>query len=319
MNEKKYYLGVDIGGTAIKIGLVDDYGNVLHEATYSDDFDQYETPILDTVLKSTDLFLKQQKILIKDLYGIGVSATGLIDERNGRVIGAADHLKNWNGSRIKDRMQERYHLPVTVVNDANCAALGEFFIGAAKGVPNVIVVTVGTGIGGGIIVNSQLLMGAQGLSGEIGNIIINYEDLESENNIGYYEKYAATTALVRMVKDGIKKGVISGLDEADANGRTIFNSVKYGNNALQEVIDEWIGYVATGVVSLVHIFNPDLILIGGGVSTQKELFVDKLREKVLSTVMPAYRDELRLEPTALGNKAGLVGAVYYCMNHKDKK
>lgn len=317
MNKAKYYLGVDIGGTAVKIGLVEKNGNVICETTYPDDFDQYMTPILETVLKSMDLFLKEKEVEAKDLYGVGVSATGQIDERKGMVIGAVDHIRNWNGSQIKARIQERYQLPVTVINDANCAALGEFYVGAARGVPNVIVVTIGTGIGGGIIVNSQLLMGAQGLSGEIGSMILNYdyEGAKAGNPANCYEEYAATTALVRMVRDSILKGEIKGLDEAGLNGRVIFENVKNGNIKLQEIVDKWICNVAAGLVSLVYIFNPDLILLGGGVSAQKELFVNKVREKVLSQVMPAYRDKLRLEAATLGNQAGLVGAVYYCMNH----
>ena len=312
----KNYLGIDIGGTAVKIGLVDEQGTVLHEGTYPDHFDQYETPILDTVLKSTDLFLEHYAVSVKDLCGIGVSATGLIDSEKGMVIGAVDHIRNWNGSRIKERMQERYQLPVTVLNDANCAALGEFFIGAAKGASDVIVVTVGTGIGGGILVNSRLLMGARGLSGEIGNMIMNYAGADGENaqQTGYYEQCASTTALICMVRDGIRSGKIKGMDETKIDGKIIFDTIKLGNQELQEITDQWTGYVAAGLVSLIHIFNPELILIGGGVSAQKELFINKLREKVLGTVMPAYRENLRIEAAALKNNAGLVGAVYYCMS-----
>lgn len=319
MNKTKYYLGVDIGGTAVKIGLVEENGNVICESIYPDDFDQYTTPILETVIKSMELFLVEHKVEAKDLSGIGVSATGQIDEQRGMVIGAVDHIQNWNGSQIKAKIQERYQLPVTVVNDANCAALGEFYVGAARGVPNVIVVTVGTGIGGGIIVNSQLLMGAQGLSGEIGNMILNNEGSKSGNPAIFYEEYASTTALVRKVRESILKGEIEGLDEAGLNGRIIFEHLKNGNFKLQEIVEEWIGNVASGLVSLIHIFNPDLILLGGGISAQKELFVDKVKEKVRSQVMPAYRDRLRMEPAALGNQAGLVGAVYYCMNHLEQE
>ncbi len=319
MNEKKYYLGVDIGGTAVKIGLVEDNGTVLCQETYPDNFDQYKTQVLDTVVRSTELFLDEHKISTKDLMGIGISATGLIDEKSGVVIGAGDHIPNWNGSCIKERMTQRFQIPVTVINDANCAALGEFFIGAAKDVANVIVVTVGTGIGGGIIVNSQLLMGAQGLSGEIGNIVIHCDTKNGEQRFGYYEKYAATTALVGMVTEGIQTGFIKGMDDMKVNGKTIFEELGKKNAELEEVVDQWMDYVAAGLIGLVHIFNPDLILIGGGVSAQKELFVDRVKEKVLAEVFPAYRDKLRIEPAALGNNAGMVGAVYYCMEQMGTK
>lgn len=315
MNETKCYLGVDIGGMAIKIGIVEEDGTIRCQEVYPDNFDQYKTPILETALKSTELFLKDHNIPVKALHGIGVSATGLIDEKKGMVIGAGDHLPNWNGSHIKERMEEQFRLPVTVVNDANCAALGELFAGAAKGEENVIVVTVGTGIGGGIIVNSKLLMGAQGLSGEIGNMMLRCEKNMTSDSAGSYEKYAATTALVNMVKEGIRRGSITGLNEEEVNGKLIFDSISSGNSEVQRVADEWMNNVAAGMASLVYIFNPDVILIGGGVSAQKELFVEPVRRKVLSFVDPAYREHLRIEPAALGNDAGMVGAVYYCMQH----
>lgn len=318
MDHVKQYLGVDIGGTAVKIGLVNEAGTVISEGIYPDNFDGYETPILDTVLKSTDSFLEEYAAAPESLCGIGVSATGLIDSEKGVVIGGVDHIRNWNGSRIRERMQERYALPVSVLNDANCAALGEFFTGAARGAANVIAVTVGTGIGGGILVNSRLLMGERGLSGEIGNMIMHISGRDQKQDFHYYEQYASTTALVRMVREDILCGKIKGMDETQINGMAIFDTLKKGNEELRAVTDRWTGYVAAGLVSLIHIFNPELILIGGGVSAQKELFIDPLRQQVMAAVMPAYRENLRMEAAALKNNAGLVGAVYYCMQEAAK-
>ena len=138
MSNGKTYLGVDIGGTSVKLGLVDEQGVIRYSEAYDVAFDRYETPILKTVLKSMKLFLAEHEVTEQELAGIGVSATGGIDTVNGVVIGSAGHIQNWEGSRIKEEMEKMFHLPTTVLNDANAAALGEMWIGAAADRRNVM-------------------------------------------------------------------------------------------------------------------------------------------------------------------------------------
>src|SRR3712207_6609012 len=164
----KKYLGIDIGGTAVKLGIVDELGNISHTAQYPVAFDAYKTPILDTVLQSCRLFLDDISISTKELSGIGVSATGQIDSEAGIVAGVGGNIRNWEGARIKDELEAAFALKATVVNDANCVAIGEQWTGSARGVSDVIVLTVGTGLGGGIIVNNRILLGQSGFGGEIG-------------------------------------------------------------------------------------------------------------------------------------------------------
>ena len=318
MSNGKRYMGVDIGGTSVKLGLVDEHGRILCSEAYDVAFDRYETPILETVLKSMKLFLAEHKIMEQELEGIGVSATGGIDTVNGVVIGSAGHIQNWEGSRIKDEMEKTFHLPTAVLNDANAAALGEMWIGAAAGHRNVIVMTVGTGVGGGIIVDSKILLGANGLAGEIGHIVINNDgELCSCGNHGCLEHYGSTAALIRRVRDAASRGKIILSEEHEVNGRFIFSEAKKGNVVMLELLDSWINDIASGLVGLVHIFNPELILIGGGVSAQKELFIDRLREKVMAGCMPHFGKYLELKAAELGNDAGLIGAVYYCIQQND--
>lgn len=317
MNRGKWYIGADIGGTSVKLGLVDETGHILCSELYDVAFDQYETPILETVIKSIKLFLEKNGTSAQQLNGIGVSATGGIDSVNGAVVGSAGHIRNWEGSRIKERMEESFHLPTTVLNDANAAALGEMWIGAARDIKNVIVMTVGTGIGGGIIVNSQILLGANGFAGEIGHIIINHDgEMCSCGNSGCLEHYGSTTALVRRVKQAASMGKLNLPVNQKIDGRFIFSEVKKGNATMIELLNSWMDDIAAGLVGLVHIFNPELILIGGGVSAQKELFIDRLREKVTARCMPQFAKNLELKQAGLGNDAGLIGAVYYCMQQE---
>lgn len=307
------YLAVDIGGTAVKIGLVDGEGSFLLTSEYPVDFDGYETPVLDTVIRSCGLFLEEKGIDCSGLRAIGVSATGSINTVEGTVDGSAGHIKNWKGSKIRERMEARFHVPVYVLNDANAAALGEVWLGAARGKRNVVAVTIGTGVGGGIIVNSELLLGASGFAGEIGHITIQYGGRECPcGNVGCLEEYASMTALVKRVRQEFAAGRLQGLPEGEVNGRLIFREMEKGNQEIIRIAEDWMGYIAAGIRGFVHIFNPEMVIIGGGVSSQKELFIDKVREKVLERIHPEFAGGLEIAAAELANRAGMAGAVYYC-------
>ena len=295
------YLSIDIGGTAVKIALVNQSGDVLILDKYSVSFDNYETPILETVLKSIDVFIYENNI--HDISGICVSATGQIDVNKGEVIGTGGNIKNYDGSKIKEELEKKYKIKTTVINDANAAVLGELFLGKAKGYENVVMITVGTGVGGGIVVNGEVLNGRLGIGGEIGHFSINNRGKPcSCGNRGCYERYASMTALIKRVEEELGiKGI---------NGKDIFDRIPTDED-ISNIVDSWIEDISNGLVSLVHIFNPEIILVGGAVSEQKELFIDKLREKVMRKVMPNFSVDLKVESAKLGNDAGLVGALYY--------
>lgn len=295
------YLSIDIGGTAVKIALVNQSGDVLILDKYSVSFDNYETPILETVLKSIDVFIYENNI--HDISGICVSATGQIDVNKGEVIGTGGNIKNYDGSKIKEELEKKYKIRTTVINDANAAVLGELFLGRAKGYENVVMITVGTGVGGGIVVNGEVLNGRLGIGGEIGHFSINNRGKPcSCGNRGCYERYASMTALIKRVEEELGiKGI---------NGKDIFDRIPTDED-ISNIVDSWIEDISNGLVSLVHIFNPEIILVGGAVSEQKELFIDKLREKVMRKVMPNFSVDLKVESAKLGNDAGLVGALYY--------
>ena len=294
-------MGVDIGGTAVKLGLVDENGRVLRRAERSVSFDGYKTPILDTVQAAIHEFLTADA---PRLEGIAVSATGQIDSRRGVVAGTCGNFPGWIGVDIKGTLERAFGLPVTVANDANCMLLGEVWAGAAKGYTDVIGVTLGTGVGGGILTGGRLLEGVRGLGGELGHFRLHALDgvACTCGAIGCYERYAATTALVRSAQ-------AAGLDAPD--GRAIFEAAAAGDARTLAVLNGWINEIAQGLAGLVHIFNPQLILIGGGVSAQQALLIDPLAAQVRKSIMPAFAEGLELKAAALQNDAGLVGAVYY--------
>mgnify|MGYP000970900723 FL=1 len=313
----KVYLGIDIGGTAAKFGLVDEDGNILQRDEFSVSFDGYETPILKTVLEKTDYFIDSSGLEFREISGIGVSATGQIDSEIGEVIGSAGHIKNWVGSKIKESFEKKYSVKTIVINDANSAALGEKWIGAGRGYKNIVAITIGTGVGGGIIVDDKILLGKRGLAGEIGHIVI-HGDGESCScgNVGCLERYASTKALVRSVSKLQKENPTAFPKdfEENINGRKIFDALNE-NSLLSQAVDKWVNDISLGIISLVHIFNPEQVIIGGGVSTRKE-FIESLSKKVHEKVMPRFAEGLEIVPAKLGNDAGLIGAIYYLIENK---
>jgi len=300
----KQYLAIDIGGTSVKLGIVDEEGRVLAKAEQSVCFDYYETPILTTVLSASEQFLKEQDVRPQSLAGIGVSATGQIDTHTGTVVGTCGSLPNYIGSPIKAELEAKFGLPVTVANDANCMTLGEVWVGGAKGYTDVIGVTLGTGVGGGILTGGRLLEGARGLGGELGHYRIHALDgvLCTCGASGCWERYAATTALVRAAQPRNHKW---------RDGRAIFESAHAGDPIILALLEDWTDEIVQGLAGLVHIFNPQLILIGGGVSAQQELLIEPIARKVRASIMPAFAEGLEIRAAQLHNDAGMVGAVYY--------
>ena len=297
-------LSIDIGGTAVKMGLVDHAGAIhaRHEASVC--FDHYQTPILTTVIREAQAFLARESAQIE---GIGVSATGQVDDRAGAVIGTNGKIPHYEGAQIKRDMEAAFGVPVFALNDANAAALGECFAGRAKGVQNVLMVTLGTGVGGGIVLGGRIFGGTRGIAGELGHFTLYQDGPRCPcGKRGCFESYAATTALVRRAKEAT--------GEADMNGRIVFSRAADGDQAMLAVLSAWIDDIAAGISGLVHIFNPQMVLIGGGVSAQEALLIAPLRERVLRSVMPRFAECLQLEAATLGNDAGMIGAARFYLD-----
>lgn len=313
------YLGIDIGGTDVKLGLITEDGNLINTQNFSVNFDNYETPIIQTVLKSIDVFLENSNLDSSKLLGIGVSATGQIDTLNGTVAGSAGHIDNWISTPIKNIIQDKYHVPVSVANDANCAVIGELWKGSAVGFSNIIMITIGTGVGGGIVYNKNLLSGKIGIAGELGHFSIDKNGKKCTcGNLGCYEQYASTKALVNNVNELLNSiPSLSNISSSKINGKFIFDQIKLGNSEIQYIVNDWIHNIAVGLVGLIHIFNPDLVIIGGGVSSQEDLFIGPLRNKVLNMIMPSFSKDLKICSANLGNNAGLIGAVYNLINENN--
>ncbi|PUU91169.1 glucokinase [Halanaerobium congolense] len=299
----KYYLGIDIGGTAVKAGIITENGEVIEKRSLSANINNYQVPLLERVKKAAlEIKTAAQKKEF-EIQGIGVSAAGQIDSNKGMIIGDNGHIPDWKGTNLKREIEELTDLKTEVENDANCAAIAEKWIGNARDYKDIIIYTIGTGIGAGIIIDNQIFNGSRGIGGEIGHMIIEHQGRKcSCGNRGCFEQYASMTALVRDVKKELK------LDQ-EIDGKYIFEELKAKNDEIKKVVDQFLNYHATAIISLLHIFNPEAVIIGGGVSAQKELLIKPLEEIVRAKAMPAYTEEFTLKTAALSNDAGMIGAV----------
>lgn len=292
------YLGVDIGGTDIKVGYISEYGDILKKFIYSSNYIDGNTTLLDDAIRGVKKFIVDNELSLNEINGIGISATGQISN-DGKVIGTAGHIPNWLGVDLKTEFEKEFGIVSKVINDANSMIIAEKEFGAAKNYNNVIGVTIGTGIGGGIVVNGQLLTGSEGIAGEIGHILINdCEIKDSYNRLGSFEDAAATKAFVNMVNS---------LGYEVSTGKEIFDSLLKQED-VKDIYNKWLNNITRGLVSLIHIFNPEIIVIGGGISVRYD-FINDLKDKVLKSVMPGFAKNLIIEAAKLGNDAGLLGAV----------
>ena len=248
---------------------------------------------------------------MESLAGIGVSATGQIDSRKGIVAGTCGNFPNYIGSPIKSALEEDFGLPVTVANDANCMTLGEVWVGAAQGYTDVIGVTLGTGVGGGILTGGHLLEGARALAVSWATTAPTHWTVWT---VPAAQKAAgnATPPPPRWCAPHRKK------DPAWKDGRAIFAAAEAGSETVLALLDHWTDEIAQGLAGMVHIFNPQLILIGGGVSAQQKLLIEPIAAKVKASVMPAFAEGLEVRAAQLHNDAGMVGAVYYFRQTMEK-
>ncbi|KXA20021.1 ROK family protein [Fusobacterium animalis] len=288
-------LAIDIGGTMIKYGLVSSDGEILST-------DKIETEAekgLENILNKIDNIFKKYKE--NNPIGVAVSGTGQINGIIGKVIGGNPIIPNWIGTNLVKILEEKYNLPAVLENDVNCVAFGEKWIGAGKNLKNFICLTIGTGIGGGIILNNQLFRGENFVAGEFGHILIKK---------GEFEQFASTTALIRLVKERTGKTL---------NGKEIFDLEKKEIVEYQEVVSEWIENLTDGLSSIVYCFNPANIILGGGVIGQGEALINRIKNSLFKKIGPQFKEKLNIIQAKLGNNAGMIGASYLLLEKINKR
>ncbi|MDO4463398.1 MAG: ROK family glucokinase [Bacillota bacterium] len=304
----QYVFGVDIGGTTVKLGFFDVEGNLLDKWEIPTRTEGEGSQILPDIAASIQKKIEEKKIAPETVAGVGVGAPGPVDGEG--VIHKAVNL-GWGIFSIKETLEEIIHMPVMAGNDANVAALGEMWRGGGQGYHDLIVVTLGTGVGGGIIVGGKVLTGSTGAGGEIGHIHV--EDHETEacgcGNKGCLEQFTSATGITRLANRKLKASDANSiLREGEVSAKTVFDAVKAKDTLAMEVAQEFGKYLGNGLASIACVVNPEAIVIGGGVSKAGEILIDYIKPYYEKNVFHGSRN-VKFALATLGNDAGIYGAA----------
>lgn len=312
--EKKYIVGIDLGGTKIAGAVSDINGNILYMKTI--DTLAYEglDNVIARIIWLINHVLSEHNISKEDVIGIGIASPGPLNSETGIIIDTPNlPFKNFP---LKTTIENATGIKTFIDNDANAAALGELLFGAGKGVENLIYITVSTGIGGGIIINKKLYRGKTGNAGELGHMTVEPHGPRCNcGNYGCLEVMASGTAIARVAREKLKHfekskdGNSLLFSYENISSREVFDCALRGDKLALEVVDYTSNYLGIGIASFINIFDPDMIVIGGGVSRVGDILFNKIRKIVLERSFNVMSSTVKIVPASLGTDAGLVGAL----------
>lgn len=289
----KEYIAFDIGGTQIKYGIVSEIGRVVKRKTVATEIHLGGEQIIQKLIYVSKKIMNEHTIA-----GIGISTAGIVDINKGIVTGGADHIPGYSTIPIIDRLQEILKVPVSIDNDVNCAAFGEKWNGSVRGKENFIMLTIGTGVGGAIFIDGELYRGHSFSAGEWGNMLIEGKT---------FEEVASISGLIRLVRKYKGKG--------EWNGRTIFEWYDKGDREVAQAVGIFFKHLAIGISNLAYIFNPETIIIGGGITDRGKEFLKEVKEEVSKYLNQEIYNNCEIELAQNGNCAGMIGAIYHFLHH----
>ena len=306
----KYRVGIDLGGTNIAAGLVDENMNILCQMSVPTLSERpYQEIVRDMAVLVRGL-VNMGNISMDEVESVGIGSPGTPEKETGNIL-YSNNL-GWYDVPLLPELAKYIPVPLKVDNDANCAALGEFLAGAAKGCKSAVMITLGTGVGGGIVLDGQIYDGVNHAGAEIGHtVIVSGGELCTCGRRGCWEAYASATALIRMGKEAAAanpESLLAGYEKLD--GLAIFTAADQGDKAAQEVIDRYLFYVAEGLTNVVNVFQPEAVVIGGGICGQGERILKPIREQVAKDVFCKQVPVPQIVTATLGNAAGIIGAAF---------
>ena len=304
----RYCFGVDIGGTTVKLGLFTTDGEIVDKWEIKTRTENHGEAVLPDIVAALNAKLEEKQIAKEEVEGIGVGVPAPVDAEG--VVQNTANL-GWGYKEVKREMEELSGMKAEIGNDANVAALGEMWMGAGKGRKNIIMVTLGTGVGGGIIIDGKPLVGAHGAGGEIGHLCVNYEETDhcGCGNTGCLEQYASATGITRLANIRLAKDdTLSVLREQEVSAKTVFDAVKTGDVVAKEIAEEFGRYLGYAMANLAAVADPSAIVIGGGVSKAGEVLIQYVEKNFKERAFFANKDT-ELVLATLGNDAGICGAA----------
>ncbi|MBG9800449.1 glucokinase [Brevibacillus laterosporus] len=305
-------VGVDIGGTTIKIALLDPNGKIITKTQIPTPVPEGEDAIIQQMTSTIDQLMAEQGFTKEEAYGIGIGVPGPVDTDTGFVYEAVNlGLKD---TALKAKTEALTGLPTYVENDANAAALGEMWCGAGQGTDNLVAITLGTGIGGGIIIDGKIVHGVKGVGGEIGHVTVNPDGpLCNCGKKGCMERYGSATAIILGIEKAAKEGRSTYLakqlaEKGSLTAKDAFDAAAEGDIVAQEIIDQAAFYTGFGLSHIANLLNPAKIVIGGGVSAAGDVLFRLIRKSFDSYTWKITADSCEILPATLGNDAGVIGA-----------
>lgn len=307
-----YYVGIDLGGTNIAAGLVTEDGKILADKSIPTRAERAWQEIVADMAELAKEVIKMGKASVSEVAGVGIGCPGSIDNEKG-VCAYSNNIK-MEKADIASEFRKHLDLPVNLENDANAAALGEYEVNG-KGAKSYVFVTLGTGVGGGVILDGKIFRGHNGVGAEIGHTVIvsGGEDCTCGRK-GCWEAYASVTALIRQTKEAMAKNSDSLMHqlaqkEGKVTGRTSFDAAKQGDKAAQEVVEQYLSYVAEGITNMVNVFQPEKVVIGGSISKEGDYLLKPVAELVNKNDYNRYMHKAEVEIATLFGDAGIIGAA----------
>ena len=322
MQEAKPVLAVDLGGTKIIAAIISNKGQVMAKEYHPTLANEGPQSVINRILSAIDYLLSQSNMDSSQLDSISIAAAGAINFETGLVT-ASPNLPGWYDIPLRDIVNQRYRVNTFLINDASAAALGEHHFGAGKGVNNLVLLTLGTGIGGGIIINGKLYSGRCGSAGEIGHMTVDVNGPRCNcGNIGCWEMLASGTAMakeaIRRIEQGEKSSLTKLVEDKIENitAEKVSLAAQDGDPLALEVILKAATYLGVGMVNLVNIFNPEMIIVGGGVAQMGDLLLEPARQVVKERAFPLSAQAVCIVPAQLGDDAGVLGAAVFAGQQK---
>lgn len=310
----KHYLGIDIGGTNISAGVVDESFTLLSKEKVKTLNERPYSEVLEDIISVAKSAVSSAGITLDEIESIGIGCPGTCNRETGYVE-YANNL-HWENVPLSADIEKALGKPCFFDNDANVAAYGEYLAGAAKGAKNAVVITLGTGVGAGIIINGEIYSGSNFAGAEIGHTVIVFDGAQcSCGRKGCFEAYSSATGLIRMTKEAAQKNpasLIKELAEADGkySARTAFNAAKLHDETGAEVVESYIKYLACGIANTINIFQPDILCIGGGVCNEGDNLLIPLKKLVAENIYSKNSTKnTEIVICSLGNNAGIIGAA----------
>jgi len=310
-----YVVGIDLGGTNVNVGVVDAEGKVVTKHALALNSPKTQQDVLDGIYRATEETLARAGMKADEMQAVGIATPGTLDIANGIVV-QANNIPEWENVALRDLLSKRFGVPAVLENDANAAAWGEYWVGAGKDVSSMVMLTLGTGIGGGVIIEGELLHGFKDAAAEIGHMTIDYRGRQCVcGNVGCLEAYASADSTVRRFIEAVKSGKPSNLERtvnehpAEITAKLIHEEALRGDVLSRKIMEESGFYLGVGIVSILHVINPEMVVLTGGMIGAGDMLMEPLRKTVAERAVPRTREDVKIEFAMLGGDAGLIGAA----------